>query len=423
MLRLTVESFSCIKQANIEVHPLTVLIGPQASGKSVLSKLVYFFIDQVNSQHRVLLDGQHFEDFTSKLKQQFCEWFPTSAWGEGKFKISFEMGAYQIRLSRTSYEDTVKDGIRIWTSNDAKEHFRKTAELLKSLRSKVPRKSGIPEFSSDMEIQWRLREAAGTMLKKDIGRDAVVSQTFIPAGRSFFTTLGRAFIAFDQSKTLDPATLNFGRTYANISSQVRWIMERGGKATQFEVDMAAMLGGELVWQGSEARFKCHDGRVVPFGALSSGQQELLPLVTTLRVLARHSEVGGLVFIEEPEAHLFPESQSKLIEALAPLVNDPKKPKSLFITTHSPYVLSKINNLMKAGQLSQRLSGAKFESLSQIVAPMRQLKNNFVKAYALIDGETHSIVDAESGLIDADYLDSASGRIGEEFSELLDLQYG
>jgi hypothetical protein len=422
MLRLTVENFSCIKSAELVVHPLTILIGPQASGKSVLSKLVYFFIEQVNDQYKALLEGQPFDEFTANIKASFAEWFPTAAWGDGKFKIGFDMGLYQIKLSRTSYDDAVKDGIRMWTSTVAKEHYRKAAELLRSLRSKAPHKRGLPEYASELDIQWKLREACDDLLRKDLGRDAITTQTFIPAGRSFFTTLGRAFIAFDQSKTLDPATLNFGRLYANITTRVRF-RSQAARLSQFEMDLAGMLGGQIVWQGNEARFKCDDGRVVPFGALSSGQQELLPLVSTLTVLANQNESRSLVFIEEPEAHLFPESQSRLIATLAQLVNDGKNPRTLFITTHSPYVLSKINNLLKAGSLAGRLSGVKAEQLASIIPAAKQLKLHAVMAYALIDGVLKPVVDVETGLVDAEYLDSASGRIGDEFSDLLELEYG
>ena len=47
MTRLTVNQFSCIEQADVELANLTIIIGPQASGKSVISKLVYFFQETI----------------------------------------------------------------------------------------------------------------------------------------------------------------------------------------------------------------------------------------------------------------------------------------------------------------------------------------------------------------------------------------
>ena len=43
MAELLIENFSCIDEAKINLARVTILIGPQASGKSVISKLVYFF--------------------------------------------------------------------------------------------------------------------------------------------------------------------------------------------------------------------------------------------------------------------------------------------------------------------------------------------------------------------------------------------
>ena len=42
MRKLTVKNFSVIKDATLEFGKITVLIGPQASGKSLLCKLTYF---------------------------------------------------------------------------------------------------------------------------------------------------------------------------------------------------------------------------------------------------------------------------------------------------------------------------------------------------------------------------------------------
>ena len=43
MRKLTVKNFSVIKEAELEFGKITVLIGPQASGKSLLCKLAFFF--------------------------------------------------------------------------------------------------------------------------------------------------------------------------------------------------------------------------------------------------------------------------------------------------------------------------------------------------------------------------------------------
>src|ERR1700730_18192453 len=44
MQKLTIHHFGPIKDAEISLDRLFVLIGPQASGKSTIAKLVYFFL-------------------------------------------------------------------------------------------------------------------------------------------------------------------------------------------------------------------------------------------------------------------------------------------------------------------------------------------------------------------------------------------
>ena len=127
----------------------------------------------------------------------------------------------------------------------------------------------------------------------------------------------------------------------------------------------------------------------------------------------------LMFIEEPEAHLFPSTQSKLIEILAELVDAPDKPR-LFVTTHSPYTLAKLNNLIKAGELASR--GDEMAERVEDVVPKRSwLPPHSVRAYAISDRELVSIMD-ESGLVDATYIDEISNEISNQFLDLLAIEY-
>jgi hypothetical protein len=94
---------------------------------------------------------------------------------------------------------------------------------------------------------------------------------------------------------------------------------------------------------------------------------------------------------------------------------------LAITTHSPYVLSKINNLIKAGALATTIATKKLPQLNDLVSEAYRIKPGDARAYAIVDGVLDNIVD-DDGLIAADYLDSISGEIGQEFSGLLNLEF-
>lgn len=82
----------------------------------------------------------------------------------------------------------------------------------------------------------------------------------------------------------------------------------------------------------------------PLADASSMVTELAPLVVYLRWLVKP---GDMLIIEEPEAHLHPEAQTKVALALARMVRSGIR---LVITTHSDWLLAEISNLIRAGEL-------------------------------------------------------------------------
>src|SRR6185312_14285642 len=90
-------------------------------------------------------------------------------------------------------------------------------------------------------------------------------------------------------------------------------------------DFAKILGGELKMGRNDRHLATTDGRKIPFSALSSGQQELVPLLLVTRYYSRiaaaeRDQPASLLYIEEPEAHLFPSSQGAITSYLASLLN-------------------------------------------------------------------------------------------------------
>lgn len=420
MTKLRVEKFSCIKDANLELSRLTVLIGPQASGKSVLCKLCYFFLDVIHQQQRKIAELATFDDYKIFIKDRFFEWFPVSAWGSGQFVIEFTVGEFVIKFTRTVYGGVAGENIRIWASEELKKHY---ADQLKEAQS-VAKKTSSGTEDYDFEFAWHIRQSIEKSLKKSMGRDYVSSQLFIPAGRSFFTSIGRAVAAFEHGGVLDPLILDFGRMYAQMRDRnLRFLSSRRPNSDIVSTSLKKIFGGELQYDGKSEFVLSEDGRRIPISALSSGQQELLPLLTVLpRLLPDKKEGGRLaLYIEEPEAHLFPLAQSKLIEVLASIVSFSGTAMQMILTTHSPYVLSKINNLIKAGTISRRFRGERKSELESIIPSSCWMGSGHVNAYAIIDGKLNLIID-EEGMIAADYLDDVSSDISNEFSSLLRLEY-
>jgi len=176
--------------------------------------------------------------------------------------------------------------------------------------------------------------------------------------------------------------------------------------------MRSLFGGEIVFDREADYVTTDDGRRVPFSSLSSGQQELLPIWSIVdyfneRDAIRYaSRVGAgkyqeLLYIEEPEAHLFPSAQSLLMEFLIGSIVAERSFRKLIITTHSPYIMSKLNVFLKAGQLARRKK--KNQEINEVVPRECWLSAQQITALSIEDGRLKSLID-EDGMIDATHLD-------------------
>src|SRR6266536_2153959 len=132
-------------------------------------------------------------------------------------------------------------------------------------------------------------------------------------------------------------------------------------------------------------------------------------------------IKGLVYVEEPEANIFPSTQYELIRLFAWLSQEWRLDFSWVVTTHSPYILSAFNNLNEAGQVSRAKPELKDE-VAKLIPEHFWINEGEFRAYAIEKGVLKSIVAKDTGLVSANYIDQVSETIGAEFDELLRLGY-
>ena len=125
-----------------------------------------------------------------------------------------------------------------------------------------------------------------------------------------------------------------------------------------------------------------------------------------------------LFIEEPEAHIFPSTQKAFSYSLAGMLNGQKK-HFCFIATHSPYMMTSFNNLILAGELAAK-SKDMAEKVEERFAKRQMLRWKDVAAYSMQDGRAISIMDEDMMMISSEALDSASQEIADDFNFLLSL---
>lgn len=88
---------------------------------------------------------------------------------------------------------------------------------------------------------------------------------------------------------------------------------------------------------------------VKINLASSGQQEVVWIFNLLFYYLLEEKKVFLI-LEEPEPHLYPESQRLIAEVLSLFANSDKQ---ILITTRSPYVLGTFNYLLIAAQCPEQ----------------------------------------------------------------------
>jgi AAA15 family ATPase/GTPase len=142
---------------------------------------------------------------------------------------------------------------------------------------------------------------------------------------------------------------------------------------------------------------------------SSSIKQLAPFLLYLRHRAQKNQ---LLLIDEPEMNLHPEAQSKLLEALAVAVNLGIK---VFITTHSPYIMAHLNNLV-SGDTNNRELRQQQASCLYLKDPRAFISSKKVSAYEMKDNKLMSLKDPDYG-IRWDTLSDVSAELQQTYFEI------
>lgn len=407
---LNVRNFAGIKKAEVNINKFTIFIGPQASGKSVCAKLTYYFRLFARRLFYGVISEQNKNQIKSADKELFIKYFPCAAWGDEEFRISYIFGDIEITVQRKGKTGSTFD---ITYSDGYNSLLRAARSKLKKIKSRT-----INQSATELPLEYRIDNELRRFIEKDMQERGPFTWPtyFVPAGRSFFSMIRSNVFSFIASNiNIDPFLVEFGQIYENF----RNFGSRGSRVRNKRID--SLIKGEYQRIKGEDFIKTNDGRVIPIEHSSSGQQELLPLIIMLERLEnnigkRTRRISANLFIEEPEAHLFPDAQKDLIDLIFDKV-DPTIGMCL-ITTHSPYILSSINNIIYAGVIEDKASEFKI----QYTHSSPKIQVNRVNAYLFKNGEVSNIMDEETGLIDANAIDAISSVISDEFGKLMDIDF-
>lgn len=423
---LRVEKFAGMKSAEIELGKMNLFIGPQATGKSVCAKLLYFFKnfpqELINS---IVEEGaeRSAAGFERRMIERFVRYFPPDSWSSAPFTLEYETNGLTFsvaRASSTSSKLTSEYPREILQSHQKARAVYKELRQTQRENDESELHTPSPELILKNRIYFRIKKAAGS--------HSCAQQVFVPAGRSFFANIqATIFSLFSNENAIDPFLIEFGQRY-ELARRRKYpflaTSEKKAFLARFDALNHMVLGGKYRLVREEDVLIHSDGRRVRMVNASSGQQEMLPLSIVLRSLPmRWTYYGCTVYIEEPEAHLFPKSQRTIVDLIALVFNASQGKHQFVITTHSPYILTAFNNLIHAGSLAKRLhkSKKKLNRLFEKVPREQVLPPSEVRAYAFQNGGVESLLSEDTGLISADVIDQVSEDLAVQFGDLLEVE--
>ena len=435
MEKIEIKNFVGIKDITIEIKQINILIGPQASGKSIIAKLLFYFKDLIYEIFYVARTSKEIVDFEIYSKNKFKILFPVSSWGEDDFSIKYTIVGKFIEINRKKINNNKNDfEIELKYSDIYKKTFYTAREAIEGFNEEVAEQlKGSHDLLASMYSKftaWDLKRLALFSINHNFNRIASFDQLYIPAGRSFYAHLKNSIFAFlSESNTVDPFLANFAKVYEENKQPVSLeiINDLALKNQELSKEINSLnkkiLCGKYLPQDGKDYLQLTESRTIDIANSSSGQQETLPLIIILRRMAflKPNEGGTSLYIEEPEAHIFPAAQKSIIELISTVYNARKDSLQFFITTHSPYILTAFNNLIQAGILAEDATEEKIEQISQHVPKTRFLSPEEVAVYSLEDGYCKSIIDEKTGLIDANIIDEVSNELAIQFDQLLDLE--
>ena len=404
--RLIIRNFAGIDEIDIELGRINIFIGAQASGKSICVKCLYFFKGCINSLLRQALRPQFVvADLEALFTAGFSMMFERTAFQENTV-LRYTDGNNFIQLTGNEQQ------LDVTFSNFYPALFDQARKAVSSPVSSSPEEAAF----LDTALYMRFKQAAALAL----GPFGTSTLMFVPASRATYSLATEP--QADGPFSTDPFLNNFRQFYSTFKRSEPFTRQ----------DLRNSLVDTLTKEVLQADFKRENekdfliqaqGTKTPLVVSSSGQQEVLPVVLALRYLALAARTEPeIAIIEEPEAHLHPTAQNTLAQLMAAVYNVRTAPLQLFLTTHTPYLLTAFNNLIYAGQLADTLhdDAAGLAKLDAVVPKKLQLHLADFRVYGLENGRATLMIDEETGLLRADSLDSVSDVTADQFGDLMAL---
>ncbi len=459
MQKIVIKNFGPVKDAEIEIKDILVLIGEQASGKSTIAKLIYFFKSLSTEFFNIVYKLKEWEKLTIEVRRPIKTKF-LSLFGTSVYLSDFEITYYYskdryLSLKLAGLGNDINISV-LYSYNFFHESFLSEIQALKREIKRIEERTssnhlGIERFLLDDQKRLALQKISQlfdstfgnhhtSSLYAIAGRETTVSyettfEGYLELSLSQLIEEQRKNITEIKTQTIDE---NLMIDFLRETRRIKEVFKKYGGGfkelmTNFEEDVSIsqdflnkidlILKGKYRIDELGEKILFQNGQFVYLKDGSSGQKEVIRILQDL-VLSIIEKQNILRVIEEPEAHLFPVAQKQLMEVLVSMLNiNPKN--QLIITTHSPYILTVLNNLLFATRVIAKNATHK-DTIEAYIPNLFHINPANFAAYSLgnsliEDSEyCENIFNKKTGTIKQNYLDTVSDILGSDFQFLYNL---